>query len=188
MNFTTIALIADVFVGYQVYKAHERAEYKPRPLLSINEKKRLVALAVLTVAAFAILDFSVWSQIKTKMRRLETQVVAPYTYAENVTETGYIYDVRREMDWTKRRWEVTWWVEIPATGALYSCDWDFGYSGFSKGDSVTFTHSKVSDQDEYVYGRLEGLQKTRLRYAAVEGPEVDDAPAPATPDEWPAPE
>jgi hypothetical protein len=187
VDFTMVALIADVFVGCQVYKAYERAKNKPRPPLSMNEKKRLVALAVSTVAAFTILDFSVWSQIKTNMRRLETHVVAPYLYAESVTETGHIYDVRREMDWTKRRWNVTWWVEIEATGALYYCDWDFGYSGFSKGDPVTFTHSKVSDQDESIYGFLEGLQKAHLRYTTVEGSEVDYELAPETPDEGPEP-
>ena len=92
-----------------------------------------------------------------KSDRKESYEVVPLPEQGDISEIGYVYDVRDEIDFRNREREVRWWVKIPATNQLYSCSWEAGYAGFLKNDAVTLVHKRDEIDTDDHYGFMVGL-------------------------------
>lgn len=177
-DWGTIIIMAEGFVGFLAgFKTHSWLSLRGLGSLgaaglAIRRSTRPVALVTVIVAALAILDFWVWRQIKANTQSLERQGVQAVVDGESVAEVGYISEVRREIDWSKWRWKVTWVVTIPITGRVYSCGWEGGYPKFSEGDAVGLIHNKKPDIT--LTGFLVGLHgRERGRSALTEPVDVE---------------
>jgi hypothetical protein len=75
---------------------------------------------------------------------------------------------RRRGDWVYRvnadevflrdenKINLVWFVKIPATGKVYSCSYDEGFSQFRTGDDVRLIHPR--DSSDANYGYVSGLR------------------------------
>jgi hypothetical protein len=76
---------------------------------------------------------------------------------DDVTEIGYISSMRNEVFLRdENRVNLVWFVKVPATGAEYSCSYEYGLPDFRQGDDVRIIHSQ-NVGDEAGYGYIVGL-------------------------------
>jgi hypothetical protein len=76
----------------------------------------------------------------------EQYAVQPNVDAQSLSEVGYVRESRTVTCIKNRTKRVYWWVRIPATHKQYLCEWQYGFSGFKKDDTVTMIH-KVEGTD-----------------------------------------
>jgi hypothetical protein len=126
----------------------------------------LLAVALLPSGLYSL---RLYNQIESDFRDSENRIVPPTIDEESVSEIGYIYDLKREIDFRKIESdygmrEITWYVKIPSTAKFYTCHWASGYSRFSKDDGVEVIHKKnepgVETDTSFLVG-LNGEQRGR---------------------------
>jgi hypothetical protein len=145
--FCILLLLAILEIGYSVY-AHRIASWPGGFLL----------MAALLISGIYCLRF--YNQMESDFRDSENWVVSPTIDQDSVSEIGYIYDERREIDFrsTIQNKTIRWWIKIPSTNRIYSCDWASGYSRFSKDDGIEVIHKSSSTDTDFIVG-LHGDQR-----------------------------
>lgn len=154
---------------------NDGADSKPVDILRHLRQPSWVATFIVMTVVFVVLDSSVLSRVRDKVQSRERDETHLHVRMGDVTEIGHITGVSREINYGTWDTNIRWWVKIAGSGDVYYCDWDGGYSGFSKGDDVEFIHTKSSDMDAMVYGYLvERHSKEQGHTASVEGSDISD--------------
>jgi hypothetical protein len=134
----------------------------------------LLTAALLTTGYYFV---QAYNKIESDFRGSEKWVVPPAVDHESVSEIGYIYDEKRTIDfksWLQNR-RIKWWVKVSSTNRIYSCDWESGFSNFSKNDRVELIHKKSNIDTNIYSGFIVGVSgKQRGRSAAVWAVDVED--------------
>ena len=72
------------------------------------------------------------------------RVIHPRQDDDDVAEIGYIYSMRDEVFLKQEnRVNLVWFVKVPATGARYSCGYEYGFPDFRTGDDVRIIHPRI---------------------------------------------
>jgi hypothetical protein len=103
----------------------------------------------------------------------EQQVVRLGVDRESFSETGLLHKVSTTACIKTRQKRLFWWVRIPATRKIYLVEWQYGFAGFQKDDSVTLIHKAagpdgVTDLKGYLVGRV-GQNKDQSASIAIWG-------------------
>lgn len=108
-----------------------------------------------------------YTKIREDSAKRAADVVRPRQDDEDVAEVGYIYSMRDELFLRDdNQINLVWFVEVPATGARYSCSYERGFPNFRKGDDVRIIHSK-NVEDESSFGYVVGLHEKLSGKAAL---------------------
>ena len=95
------------------------------------------------------------------------EIIQPREDDDGVAEIGYIYSMRDEVFLRDdNRVNLVWFVKVPATGARYSCGYEYGFPDFRTGDDVRIIHPK-NLEDDSGEGYLVGLHEKRTGKAAL---------------------
>lgn len=115
-----------------------------------------VVLIVCIPYAYAIHLYRNYAGIQTNLRERAALTVHAAVGADSVSEVGYIFSMRRETYIRKGRFNLVWFIAVPATGARYSCSYESGFQNFKVGDGVTVIHTKADidtgDYEGYIIG------------------------------------
>lgn len=146
----------------------------------VRARRGLFLTLAIIVAVCAAVDIDIYRQIDVKMAEKAKETLRPTPDPSNVWETGYIYHVRTEMNFSERRREIWWSVKIPATDQTYYCRWQSGYPDFAKNDGVILVHKQdeacasSGDCSGFIVG-LHGSQRGHATsVSAVNEQDIDD--------------
>jgi len=100
-------------------------------------------------------------KVQRDVARRAAVVIHPKIDDDDVAEIGYIYSMRDEI-YSREAPEknLVWFIKVPVTGARYSCQYEYGFPDFKKGDDVRIIRPKdLTDGsgDGYVIGLHEKL-------------------------------
>jgi hypothetical protein len=119
---------------------------------------RLAGLALTTIVLITgLYSLRLYEQIESDFKESENWIVPATVDGDSVSEVGYIYDVKRETDYTRQEVKIRWWVKVPATNEIYSCEWQSGYAGFLKDDGVELIHKKRHVETDDYSGFILGI-------------------------------
>jgi hypothetical protein len=112
------------------------------------ELKRLIKWIVIlfTVLLGSYLTWGYY-RIDNFASKKEAYKRKPYVDYNSISEMGYIQEKRIINNLNEGTKTIIWFVKIPATNEIYSCDWQGGYYKFKKDDAVILIHKK-DDVDE----------------------------------------
>jgi hypothetical protein len=120
----------------------------------------LILIAVIGLpTAYGIHLWRNYAKIDQELRANTARVIHPKVDDDDVSEIGYVYQMRREWHIRDGELNLVWFVVVPATNVHYSCVYTSGYPDFKTGDSVRIIHNK--DEDESDYGYLVGMHDNR---------------------------
>jgi hypothetical protein len=133
----------------------------------------LVVLALGGYGAHLALNYA-W--IRADLRRREAVQVRPVGDHRAFVEDGVVVALRRELHVRDRSSNVAWMIAIPATGRVYSCDYEEGFGDFAKGDIVTFIHKppELDDPDSASF-LIDENRSRQGKVARVDPVEMDAA-------------
>ena len=100
-------------------------------------------------------------KVEQDVHRRAAVVIRPRMDDDDVAEIGYIYSMRDEIylrDVPEKN--LVWFIKVPATGVRYSCQYEYGFPDFRKGDDVRIIHPKDLSEmsgEGYVIGLHEKL-------------------------------
>jgi hypothetical protein len=94
-------------------------------------------------------------------RRSAVQVPVHVDSATDVSEIGYISEWRSEIHFSDKQQWIIWFVKIPATDKLYSCEWEYGFAGFKRDDAVTLIRLSPTDDGSSCVGYIVGLHGSK---------------------------
>jgi hypothetical protein len=106
-----------------------------------------VGFLVMALSGFGVHLALNYAWIQADLRKREAVEVRPIGDDRAFVDDGVVVTLRREMHVRDRRQELAWVVAVPATGRMYTCDYEEGFGDFAKGDVVTFIH-KPAETDE----------------------------------------
>lgn len=86
-------------------------------------------------------------RIHNYVSKREAYVKKPYVDNNSISEIGYIQEKRIINNLREGTKMIIWFIKIPATNEIYSCDWQGGFFEFKKDDAVILIHRK-DDADE----------------------------------------
>jgi hypothetical protein len=116
--------------------------------------KRGAAIAVIVLVLAPAFVYAVhlglnYAWIQNDLRRRAAVDVRPSGDDRALVDDGVVVATRREMHVQDRRSRLAWLIAVPATGKMYSCDYDEGFRSFEKGDLVTLIHTppELDDPD-----------------------------------------
>ncbi len=132
----------------------------------MGKRTQLIWIGVIVLAIGVALAFSLFHQIEVEAEKTAQWVVPPVVDNESIAEVGYIYDVRREINFRKRKREITWWVKVPSTDKIYTCSWKSGYPEFSKHDGVQIVHKKSGVDTVDYSGFIVGINGRQRGHSA----------------------
>jgi hypothetical protein len=114
--------------------------------LGSNSHRLLRKLKEYKVAAILVLVVAMvygghmlyrYLKIRQDSTKRAAEIVQPIVHDDDVTEVGYIYSMRNEIFLRdENRVNLVWFVKVPATGARYSCGYEYGFPDFRTGDDV----------------------------------------------------
>jgi hypothetical protein len=82
-------------------------------------------------------------KVEQDVTRRAAVVVRIKTDDDDVAEIGYIYEMRDEIYLREMpEKNLIWFIKVPATGARYSCQYEYGFPDFRKGDDVRIIRPK----------------------------------------------
>jgi hypothetical protein len=114
-------------------------------------------------------------EVEKNTERVENIKVAPEVDSDSVSEIGYIFEVRDQIDYSDRVRKVMWWVKVPYTDKRYSCSWEGGFRGFELNDGVRLIHKRGGKDQSSYDGYIIGLHdKKQGRAALVWALDVDE--------------
>jgi hypothetical protein len=99
--------------------------------------KIIIGLILLIILIPAIYIFWGYYKIDSDFKAKEKYVVRPQVDDGSLSEVGYVWESKTVTCIKNRTKRVYWWVRVPATHKQYLCEWQYGFSGFSKDDAVT---------------------------------------------------
>lgn len=82
-------------------------------------------------------------KVEQDVARRAAEVVRVKMDDDDVAEVGYIYEMRDEIylrDVPEKN--LVWFIKVPTTGVRYSCQYEYGFPDFRKGDDVRIVHPK----------------------------------------------
>jgi hypothetical protein len=137
--------------------------------------KALVKAAVIAAGLLLLVGAILHMQVEKNTAEKAAYPVVPKVDSDQISEIGYIFEVRDEINYRDRIRNVMWWVKVPHTNKLYSCSWEGGFHGFKKHDGVRIIH-KRADPDQVDYsGYLVGLHGDKVgRVASVWALDVEE--------------
>jgi hypothetical protein len=121
--------------------------------------KIILGLILSVIFITAVYIFWGYCKIYSDFTAKEKYVVRPQVDAQSLSEVGYVRESRAVTCIKNKTKRLYFWVKVPATHKQYLCEWQYGFSGFKKDDTVTMIH-KVKGEDistDYT-GYLIGLQ------------------------------
>jgi len=92
-----------------------------------------------------------YEKIQTELTRASAVVVHPTVKDGEVSEIGYIYDMRRDTYIREGHMNLVWFIAVPATKDRYSCSYAEGFPDFKVGDGVKIIHPKSGEDADYGY-------------------------------------
>jgi hypothetical protein len=82
-------------------------------------------------------------KVQRDVARRAAVVIHPKIDDDDVAEIGYIYSMRDEIYLREApEKNLVWFIKVPATGARYSCQYEYGFPDFKKGDDVRIIRPK----------------------------------------------
>ncbi len=120
------------------------------------------------LSSYVIHLWNNYSKIGNDLRQKSAQSIYPTVDQESVSETGYIYEMRREKNIGEGTLNLVWFVVVPLRNTRWSCSYQAGFSDFKVGDSVRIIHKKSNIDTVDFSGYLIGLhEKNRARATDV---------------------
>jgi hypothetical protein len=117
-----------------------------------NRNKPLIWLALVAAAGYGAYMLARYMKVEADLNRRSAIVVQPKLDGDEVAEIGYIASMRDELFLRKENEiNLVWFVKIPATGKVYSCSYEHGFSQFKTGDDVRLLHARDSSDADYGY-------------------------------------
>ena len=121
----------------------------------------IIIVALIVGAGYGSHILYRYMKIRADSAERAAVVVRPKAEDDDVSEIGYIYEMRDEVFLRdENRVNLVWFIKVPATGGRYSCSYERGFSEFRKGDDVRIIRPKdlASEADfGYVVGLHEKL-------------------------------
>jgi hypothetical protein len=114
----------------------------------------LLAVSLLSTGLYSL---KIYNQIHLDFQDSERVMAPPAADKESISEIGYIYDLRRVIDFQSREETIKWWVKISSTNKIYACDWQSGFSKFSKGQIVELIHKRSDISTDDYAGFIVGI-------------------------------
>jgi hypothetical protein len=132
-----------------------------------KQHKGIIVLALIVGGAFGAYVLYRYVKIREDSAERAAEVVRPRQNDDDVAEIGYIYSMRDEgFLGDENRVRLVWFVKVPATGARYSCSYEYGFPGFRTGDDVRIIRPKDL-KHEAGYGYVVGLHEKLTGKAAL---------------------
>ncbi len=138
-------------------------------------KRPLIKIACLIV--IVALTYYGWGYygIKRYISEKENYIVKIKVYGDSISEIGYIMEVRIINDLWERKRRIIWFVKIPKTNKIYSCDWEGGFADFAKDDAVRLIHYNGTEDNADYTGYIIGMhEKIKGKSAEVNAVDVED--------------
>lgn len=136
----------------------------------LNVRKRYQGLFILAFVGGAIYGAYMlyrYIKVETDLKRRSAVTIHAEVDNQSVEEFGYIYSKRDELFLKDDNTEnLVWFIDVPQTGARYSCSFEEGFSKFKVGDNVRLIRPKDTD-DEAGYGYVVGLYYKETGKAAA---------------------
>jgi hypothetical protein len=125
--------------------------------------RRILIVAAISITAIigVVVGWNAYSDVERNFRESEAWIVPPVIDDKSLSEVGYIRDTSRQIDFKERKRVNLWWVRIPETDRIYSCEWESGYSNFATEDAVMLIHTKDDSSDSGFIVGMHGQQKGR---------------------------
>ena len=118
----------------------------------------IVLLVIVVAAGYGAYMLYRYIQVASDLSKRSESIVRPEIGENDVSEIGYIYQMRNELFLKDDNTiNLVWFVKIPATGEIYSCSWERGFSQFKTGDDVRLIRPKDLIKDGAGYGYIIGL-------------------------------
>ncbi|MGB7984611.1 MAG: hypothetical protein WCF54_05575 [Terracidiphilus sp.] len=108
-----------------------------------------------------------YRHIHQDIRDKAAKIVNPFFKDGDISEIGYIYEMRRENYIRDNSWNLVWFIAIPETGVKYSCKYEEGYQDFKVGDSVRIIRKPFDFQDGGEYVNIVGLHDRQQGKASI---------------------
>lgn len=116
----------------------------------------IIGVAFLLALSLGVTSFHRYSDIERAAKEKENFQEIPKVDDESISEVGYVIQSRQDTDFWERSKTIIWWVKIPATDKIYSCDWEGGYAGFHKDEGVLLIHKREDAQALHPEGEYGG--------------------------------
>jgi len=110
-----------------------------------------------------------YQKVHVKIRKEAAYRIEPKVEEGSITETGYIFSMRKETSIREASFNLVWFVAVPATGERYSCSYDGGFQDFRVGDGVTLIHPKSDEDSAYQPSYIVGLHDKEQGKASLVG-------------------
>jgi len=108
-----------------------------------------------------------YQKVHAEIREKASYPVKPKVEDGSISETGYIFSMRRETSIQDANFNLVWFISVPATGARYSCQYGGGYQDFKIGDGVTLIHPKSDEDSVDSPSYIVGLHDDEQRKASL---------------------
>src|SRR5258708_24028258 len=126
-----------------------------------GQNKGIMIVALIVGAGYGGELLYRYVKVEQDVARRAAVVIRPKLDDDDVSEIGYVYSMRDEIYLREApEKNLVWFIKVPATGARYSCQYEYGSPDFRKGDDVRIIHPKdVTDGsgEGYVVGLHEKL-------------------------------
>jgi len=141
----------------------------------------LLAVVVICLScAYGIHLFRNYARIQADMRSRGGHIIRPAVDDESVSEIGYLFSMRRDKYIREGRFNLVWFIAIPATNTRYSCVYEAGFPDFKVGDGVRVIHKRAGidamDYTGYVIGLHEREMGKVAEVEAVDLEQLNDPP------------
>jgi len=161
----------------------------PQGILRVmwRQNKGLIVVGLLVVAGYGGHLLYRYIKVQQDANRRAAAVIRPVIDNDDVAEIGYVYSMRDEIYLREvPEKNLVWFIKVPATGARYSCQYEYGFPEFRKGDDVRIIHPRDLTEgsgEGYIIGLHEKLTgKTALVNVNDEEELEMDIPEPDLPD------
>jgi hypothetical protein len=132
-----------------------------------KQNKGIIILVLIVGTGYGVHMLYRYLKIRRDSAKRAAEVVRLKLDENDVTEIGYISSMRDEVFLRdENRVNLVWFVKVPATGAEYSCSYEYGFPDFRQGDDVTIIHPQ-NVGDEAGYGYIVGLHYKLTGKAAL---------------------
>jgi hypothetical protein len=152
-----------------------------------KQYKGIIILALIVGTGYGGHMLYRYTKIRQDSAKRSARVIHPRQDDDDVAEIGYIYSMRDEVFLKQEnRVNLVWFVKVPATGARYSCGYEYGFPDFRTGDDVRIIHPKNLEDESgpgYVVGLHEKLTGKAAQVWVIDEEQLEmDMPEPDPPD------